>query len=120
LIKDRKGSAFYAAELRKSEAYTANPETMLELLNDATADEQTAAKELIAKNGPKLPEEFAALLQSQRDKRFGVAWGTKTHAPSPVPVLAIGRGTEVFEGEYENTEIPRKLFKLMGLIDPTE
>ncbi len=36
------------------------------------------------------------------------------------PVLALGRGTEIFAGEYPDTEIPRKLFKLMGIIDPTE
>ncbi len=120
LINNRKGSAFYAAELRKNQAYMTEPEKMMELLKDATAEEQAAGKELIAKGGPKLPEEFAALLQSQRDKRFGVTWGAKSHAPNPVPVLAIGRGAEIFEGEYENIEIPRKLFKLMGLIDPTE
>ena len=120
LINNRKGSAFYAAELRKNQAYMAEPEKMMELLKDATAEEQAAGKELIAKGGPKLPEELAALLQSQRDKRFGVTWGAKSHAPNPVPVLAIGRGAEIFDGEYENIEIPRKLFKLMGLIDPTE
>ena len=44
----------------------------------------------------------------------GVRWSTFYHTGKPVPVSAIGKGSEAFAGEYANTEIFRKLLKALA------
>ena len=47
--------------------------------------------------------------------KAGVAWGSSTHTFMTVPVFAIGPGAETFTGVYDNTELPKKLERLMGI-----
>ena len=49
------------------------------------------------------------------NNRVGLSWGTWSHTAIPVPVFAIGAGQEMFNGYYDNTDIPKKIAKLMGL-----
>jgi alkaline phosphatase len=52
------------------------------------------------------------------NSRAGIAWGTWAHTAQPVPVFAIGEGAELFEGYYDNTDIPKKIAKAMGITFP--
>lgn len=44
--------------------------------------------------------------------RAGVTFSTTGHSGVDVPVLAIGAGSELFSGTFDNTEIPAKILKL--------
>ena len=49
------------------------------------------------------------------NNRAGLSWCTWSHTAIPVPVFAIGAGQEMFNGYYDNTDIPKKIGMLMGL-----
>ena len=51
--------------------------------------------------------------------RAGIGWTTYSHTGTPVPTSAIGPGCSLFDGYYDNTDIPRNILKAMGL-DPAE
>jgi alkaline phosphatase len=42
-------------------------------------------------------------------------WSTKHHSGIPVPLYAYGPGAENFGGTLDNTEIPRKIARLLGI-----
>ncbi len=44
-------------------------------------------------------------------------WSTKSHSGIPVPLYAYGPGAENFMGTLDNTEIPRKIAKLLRISD---
>lgn len=47
--------------------------------------------------------------------RAGLSWGSYAHTGIPVPVYAIGAGSELFDGYFDNTDIPKKIYKAMKL-----
>lgn len=47
--------------------------------------------------------------------RAGISWTSFYHSGRPVPISAIGVGSENFSGEYENTEVFSKIRQAMGL-----
>jgi len=44
-----------------------------------------------------------------------VNWSTGGHSAMPVPVYAFGPKAEVFAGTYDNTEVPKKFARLLGI-----
>lgn len=50
------------------------------------------------------------------NKKANIAWGSNGHSAGYVPVFAIGKGCEVFNGKMDNTEIPEKIAELAGYI----
>lgn len=46
--------------------------------------------------------------------KSGLAWTTWSHTGILIPVYAIGAGSEMFDGYYDNTDIPKKIAKAMG------
>ncbi len=44
-----------------------------------------------------------------------VHWSTKGHSAAPVPVYAIGPKSELFAGVYDNTEIPQRIARALGI-----
>ena len=44
-----------------------------------------------------------------------VGWQSGAHSNGYVPVFAIGAGAEQYNGRIDNTEIPKKIAKAMGL-----
>jgi len=48
-------------------------------------------------------------------KKLKLNWSTKGHTASPLVVYAYGPGAEMFTGVYDNTELPKKLAKLLGI-----
>lgn len=49
------------------------------------------------------------------DRRVGVAWGTGNHSNAKVRTTAIGAGSENFNHDMDNTDIPKTIKKVMGL-----
>ena len=44
-----------------------------------------------------------------------IGWTTTSHTGGAVPVFAIGAGSELFAGRQDNTDIPKKICKAMGV-----
>ena len=49
------------------------------------------------------------------DKQFVVDWTTANHTAEDVPVTAMGPGSELLSGVYENTHVHDAMVKAMGL-----
>jgi alkaline phosphatase len=47
--------------------------------------------------------------------KAGIGWTTFAHTGIPVEVHAIGTGCEIFNGFYDNTDVPKKMAKIMDL-----
>jgi alkaline phosphatase len=54
---------------------------------------------------------------NQLDGKIRIGWGTDGHTGVPVPVFAYGPHAEKFMGWYDNTEIPKKIAKILGISD---
>ena len=48
------------------------------------------------------------------DKHAQIGWVAGSHSGIAVPVYAIGAGAEQFTGQYDNTDIPKKIAKAAG------
>ncbi|NLW82869.1 MAG: alkaline phosphatase [Phycisphaerae bacterium] len=48
-------------------------------------------------------------------EKAGIGWTTFAHTGIPVEVHAIGSGSEIFNGFYDNTDVPKKMAKLIGI-----
>lgn len=48
-------------------------------------------------------------------EKAGIGWTTYAHTGVAVPVYAIGVGSELFEGAYDNTDIPKKILSLLEI-----
>lgn len=48
-------------------------------------------------------------------KKLEFKWTTGSHSPMPLPVFAYGPGSEIFNGYYDNTDIAKKIAKLMKI-----
>ena len=66
-----------------------------------TADHETGGLVIV---GGKLPR-----------KNLELHWSTKNHSALPVPLYAFGPKASIFAGVYDNTEVPKKLAKLLGI-----
>ncbi|MDD4848496.1 MAG: alkaline phosphatase [Bacteroidales bacterium] len=62
-------------------------------------------------NSEKLPDAAIKIL----NREVGFGWTTGKHTGTPVPVSAIGVGAEQFSGMYDNTDIPKRIEKIMQL-----
>ena len=49
------------------------------------------------------------------NNKSGIAFTAYSHTGLPVPVFAVGNGSDVFEGYYDNTNIFDKLVSLTGV-----
>ncbi len=49
------------------------------------------------------------------NNKSGIAFTSYSHTGNPVPVYAIGNGSELFEGYYDNTDIYKSLAKITGV-----
>jgi alkaline phosphatase len=50
-----------------------------------------------------------------KGNRLDVNWSTGGHSAMPVPIYAFGPKADIFAGTYDNTEVPRKFAKLLGI-----
>jgi alkaline phosphatase len=58
---------------------------------------------------------FTSAVTGMLNSKAGVRWGSHNHTAVPVDVFAIGRGSEVFKGFYDNTDIAKKIILQAGL-----
>jgi alkaline phosphatase len=49
------------------------------------------------------------------NNKAGIGWTSYSHTGTPVPVFAMGAGSELFNGAYDNTDVFQKLVKATGL-----
>jgi len=49
------------------------------------------------------------------NQRAGIAWTSYSHTGVPVPVLAMGNGSTLFNGFYDNTDVAKKIAEAMGM-----
>jgi len=59
---------------------------------------------------------FHYALGSIESERSKVGWTSFVHTAQPVITYAVGPGAEEFSGEYDNTDIAKKMAKLLGLV----
>ncbi len=52
---------------------------------------------------------------NEKGENIDVKWTSGGHSGTPVPVYAFGPGAEKFSGVMDNTEIPQKIAKLIGV-----
>ena len=69
-----------------------------------TADHETGGLTLIGGGSEDKP-----------DAQLTPRWSTKGHSGTPVAVYALGPGAGQFAGVQDNTEIPRKIARLLGI-----
>lgn len=57
----------------------------------------------------------SAAVMDTVSQKAQIGWTTKSHTGGGVPVYAIGAGSELFRGRMDNTDIPQKICKAMGI-----
>ncbi|KUO78998.1 MAG: alkaline phosphatase [Desulfosporosinus sp. BRH_c37] len=62
---------------------------------------------------------FTMILNHIINNKAGIGWTTYSHTGVPVPVYAKGSGEDLFEGYYDDTELPKKIMSILG-ISPTK
>lgn len=76
--------------------------------NTFTDKEVKGVVTLYAKNDP-----LAVLAVEIINRIAQVGWTTSSHTAAPVPVYAIGKGSENFTGRLDNTEVQKRILALM-------
>jgi alkaline phosphatase len=46
-------------------------------------------------------------------QKAGIGWTSFSHTATPIPVKAIGVGSELFSGYYDNTDMAKNIFRLL-------
>ncbi len=52
---------------------------------------------------------------TELNEKANVGWTTSSHTGIAVPVFATGAGSRLFMGRMDNTDIPKRIVRLMGL-----
>ena len=60
-------------------------------------------------------ETFSATCFDILNKKAAVGWTSTAHTGSPVPVYVLGKGSELFTGRLDNTDIPKKIRVISGV-----
>ncbi len=58
---------------------------------------------------------FIMALTHTLNNKAGIAWTSFSHTGVPVPTSAIGRGSPMFNGYYDNVDIFKRLVAIMGI-----
>jgi alkaline phosphatase len=83
-------------------------------LNDITLFMSTAKTSKSKKYKPNLKKQLYKALNKIIDKRTNTGWTSSGHTAIDVQVFAFGQGSELFNGYQDNTDIAKKIFKLLG------
>ena len=71
------------------------------------------AKQIIALAKLKSTRAIETGIKSLLDTRTNTGWTTGGHTGVDVEVFAFGQGHESFYGQYDNTDIAKKIFSLL-------
>lgn len=58
-------------------------------------------------------EPLSVTLTHLLNRKSGLDWTSYSHTAVPVPVLAMGVGSQRFDGYYDNTDVAKKIAKIM-------
>lgn len=77
----------------------------------------TVIDELTSPDAPHSVKDYMSSKEAVSDinERAGIGWTTFSHCGAPVPVWAIGVGSEKFAARQDNTDIPKKICSVMGV-----
>ncbi len=75
-----------------------------------TPEQKKVNKELYGSNDP-----IAVTSVRILNHMAGIGWTSFSHTASHVPVYAIGPGQNLFSGQIDNTEIPKRIASVMGI-----
>ena len=77
----------------------------------------TVIDELTSPDAPHSVTDYMSSKEAVNDlnERAGIGWTTFSHCGAPVPVWAIGVGSEKFAARQDNTDIPKKICSIMGV-----
>jgi len=48
------------------------------------------------------------------NQKAGIGWTSFAHTGTPVPIHALGVGAELFNGYFDNTDVPQKIMTIAG------
>lgn len=63
-------------------------------------------------------ETVSSLCLKMMSEKSGFGWTSSDHTGVAVPVRAIGVGANEFSGFYDNTDIPKRIYKIAGFDQP--
>jgi alkaline phosphatase len=120
IVKQKASYTVIFEELKKISDPENNFDRALNIVKDYLGfDDFTTAEQADLKaiwNEPETRNNFKKFVSQAskfRDLRCGIKWSTGGHSEAPVITSALGNGQELFEGNYENTEIFEKLKQLI-------
>jgi alkaline phosphatase len=82
------------------------------LIDESTKPHEVTTKTYMDENAIKKERQQRI---SKQNKMAGLGWTSHNHTGIPVPVYAIGVGSEYFSGKFDNTEIPKRICQVMGV-----
>jgi len=121
---DKIAKAFAKNDLSRKEvnqrlnfALTVEEYAQLQTLKETTLAEIERFKTLPKsqkKYSPNLKRKLYKALNKIVDQRTNTGWTSTGHTAIDVPVFALGKGSELFHGYQDNTDIAKKIFSLLG------
>ncbi len=72
-------------------------------------------KELDSQNRSVAVNKESAPVVAELNKKAKVGWTTTSHTGTAVPVFATGPGSRLFMGRMDNTDIPKKILRVLGI-----
>jgi alkaline phosphatase len=72
-------------------------------------------KELDSQNRSVAVNKESAPVVAELNKKAKVGWTTTSHTGIAVPVFATGPGSRLFMGRMDNTDIPKKILRVLGI-----
>lgn len=83
-------------------------------IGDLTGDEKDRLAKAVEEQAKKDSGQVTRAAMAIAQARAGITWTTGGHTGVDVPVTAVGVGSEEFVGTYDNTQIPKRILKVMG------
>jgi len=113
-----------ALALAKTHFGLGDPAKGLELTKFEMQQMQDAFKQSMKKKPNKKNKDQYYLLYGSYDpftttlchilsQKAGIGWTSFSHTATPIPVRAMGVGANLYNGFFDNTDIPKKLMKLI-------
>jgi alkaline phosphatase len=84
-------------------------------LNLKALDKQTSSNTQSDYNAESYKTGSNAEIYDKLNEEALIGWTTRSHTGIMVPLFAIGAGSDQFTGRMDNTEIPRKICRIMGI-----
>ena len=60
-------------------------------------------------------ETFSSICIEILNRRAAIGWTSTSHTGTPVPVYVLGKGSILFTGRLDNTDIPKKIRQISGV-----